>query len=433
VRIQDYIPHQKQQLLHKDKHPVKVFLCGVGTGKTLAAVVEAFYQATVNHPGKIGIMAAPTYPLLVQGLLQTWQDTIPAELYQYNSMSHKMVLHNGSTIYWRSTSNSKSLQAINAAWCCFDEAATEPTADAFNELMSRLRAPYQGRKTQMILTTTPNGSNWLPQTFGFGPNTPGFRSVDGTQDYWEDILGHSCVIRARTWDNPLYTEGSDYLNMKLNGPGSSPEYVEQYIKAEFTSRTGLVFSRFDSSKHVITQLPTNIRRYIIGHDFGFSGYGAAVVFAETTDNNLVAVEEQYHKGLTSDEQGWFPIFESLLKKYRPEFIVCDSASPERIVALRRRFTGRTTWIESRKDTLDSINRGQRLFNEDRFLIHNSCHNLIRELQNWAWRKDRNGNPIDVPEQGNDHASDALRYCVNELSDWFMTTPKTPTPVRYKTR
>ena len=421
--IHEYKPHEKQALLHKDRHQVRVFLCGVGTGKTLAGVVEAFYQAMVNHPGKIGIMAAPTYPLLVQGLLQTWQDTIPADMYAYNSMSHKMVLSNGSTIYWRSTSNAKSLQAINAAWCVFDEAATEVNADSYNELMSRLRVPYPGRKTQMIITTTPNGANWLPQTFGFGPNTPGFRSVDGSQDYWEDEKGFSCVIRARTWDNPLFGHGSDYLNQKLNGPGASPEYIDQYIKAEFTARTGLVYSRFDASKHVITKLPTNIRRYMIGHDFGFSGYGAAIVFAETMDNKLLAVHEEYHKGLTSDEAGWFPIFRNLIEKYDPDFIVCDSASPERIAAFRRAFPRRPAWINSKKNTLQSVNRGQKLFNENRFLIHPSCKNLIRELQNWAWKTDKNGNPMDVPEQGNDHACDSMAYSLNELSNWFMeTTP-----------
>lgn len=422
VGLAAYIPHAKQQVFHKDKHKVRVFLCGVGTGKTLAAVMEAFYLGTMVHPGMRGIMSAPSYPLLLQGLLQTWKDTVPSHLYTYNSQTHTMVLQNGTTIFWRSTSNPDSLQGSNVAWCVFDEAATAPNDTAYNQLMRRLRDPYKGRLPQMVMTTTPNGSNWLPQTFGFGPNTPGFRSVDGSQDYWEDENGYSCVIRARTWDNPKYKPGSDYLNNLLYGPGSSPEHIEQYVKAEFTARTGLVFSRFDSGRHVVNQLPTNIRRYIIGHDFGFSGYGAALVLAETTDNRLLAVEEQYHKGLTSDEQGWYPIFDKLISKYKPEFIVCDSASPERIVALRRKFMGRCVFLESNKDTLGSIDRGQKLFNENRILIHSSCTNFIRELQNWAWKKDKNGNPVDVPEQGGDHNIDAYRYSLNELSHWFMTTP-----------
>ena len=39
------------------------------------------------------------------------------------------------------------------------------------------------------------------------------------------------------------------------------------------------------------------------------------------------------------------------------------------------------------------------------------------MQSYKWKTDRDGNQINVPESGNDHAIDALRYvCLNKLME-----------------
>ena len=49
-----------------------------------------------------------------------------------------------------------------------------------------------------------------------------------------------------------------------------------------------------------------------------------------------------------------------------------------------------------------------LFENDLLAVSASCENLIQELYNWSWEKDR----ANTPEKGNDHCIDALRYVLN---------------------
>ena len=51
---------------------------------------------------------------------------------------------------------------------------------------------------------------------------------------------------------------------------------------------------------------------------------------------------------------------------------------------------------------------QSLFENDLLAVSASCENLIQELYNWSWEKDR----ANTPEKGNDHCIDALRYVLN---------------------
>ncbi|MBM4644775.1 hypothetical protein GS464_20155 [Rhodococcus hoagii] len=41
--------------------------------------------------------------------------------------------------------------------------------------------------------------------------------------------------------------------------------------------------------------------------------------------------------------------------------------------------------------------------------------LIREYRNYMWKFDKDGRQLQVPEDGNDHALDALRYALESLT------------------
>jgi phage terminase large subunit len=405
-----YNPSPKQSLFHQSQHPVTVLLCGIGFGKSYAAVHEAFFKALTFGKGSEGLMVAPTYKLLTQGLMETWKKVVPSNCYRMTA-GDRMELFNGSIIWWRTSSEPERLRGMNLSWAVFDEASAEPTDEAYKEIRNRLRI---GQNPQLFITTTPNGLNWLSKVTGLGPHSNGFQ---GTNDQWwnSDIL----VIKATTMDNPLYPRDSVYIKNLLDRPDASPEWIQQNVFAEYTSKQGLVFPQFKASQHVIKQLPRNIKRYIAGHDFGFSDFGALLVLAETVDKKLIAVHEEYHRGLTSDEYGWYQLIEEIKEKYSPEFVVCDSASPERIAAMRKYFKHRPVFIESTKDTIGSIRRVQKLLNADKFLVHESCKNLITEIQNWSWKQDKRGNSLEIPESGNDHLQDCLRYSVMELSAQFF--------------
>ena len=42
-------------------------------------------------------------------------------------------------------------------------------------------------------------------------------------------------------------------------------------------------------------------------------------------------------------------------------------------------------------------------------------NLIREYRNYLWKTDKDGKFLQVPEPGNDHALDAVRYAFESMT------------------
>ena len=47
----------------------------------------------------------------------------------------------------------------------------------------------------------------------------------------------------------------------------------------------------------------------------------------------------------------------------------------------------------------------------RLTVEPHCVNTIAEFESYCWKENREGEYKDEPEKANDHAMDALRYCV----------------------
>ena len=64
----------------------------------------------------------------------------------------------------------------------------------------------------------------------------------------------------------------------------------------------------------------------------------------------------------------------------------------------------------------SVVAGIRQLQAYRIVVHPNCVNMIKELENYAWKKDKKTSEyMEVPEQnGYDHLIDALRYSLQTL-------------------
>lgn len=417
-----YKPFPKQAAFHKDKHFAKVLLCGVGFGKTTAAVFEIIKKVFVECPGKKGMVIAPTHKMLMRGMFRIWKDTIPQDWYTFNAVSKEMVIKaTNSVIYWESSYDPKRLQGVELSWVAFDEAAVVKDPEVYSELVNRLRDPSGKTEPQIFITTTPV-QGWMEDVFGTGPGN-GF---EGTDDCWYN--DNSIVFRATTYDNPALA-GTNYIKNILSQPKASPEWIEQNIHAKYVARTGAVFKEFKKDKHVINKLPSNIKKYYAAFDFGYTAPSCLSVFATTDDNKIIIVEEIYKNGTTWDENGWFQDFRKIKEKYGIDVIVADSAHNERIAASNRFFSNRPRIVSSIKKTDESINIMKKMFIEDRMLIMHTCVNTIKEISRWTWESDGQGRPTNKPENGNDHSIDPIRYFTMYLPVTFFTPNKFKMPNR----
>lgn len=396
-----YIPSPKQAQFHKDKHFCKVLLCGVGFGKTTAAVYEILKKVFKECPGKNGMVVAPTIEMMRRGIFRVWQEIVPSDWYTFNANTKEMIIkETNSKIYWVSSYDPERLQGAEVAWVAFDEAAAEKDPRVFSELVNRLRDPDPKIKPQIFITTTPN-LGWMQDQFGEGPGG----KFQGTDDCW--FNEESIVIRATTYDNTTLAKTGYVDNIISQAP--SQEWIDQNVYARYVAKSGAVFKEFKPSQHVVTSIPRNISNVFAAFDFGMTAPSCLSVIAVTSDDKVFVIEETYKNGMTWDEHGWFQEFKRIKEQYGVQKIIVDNAHNERIAASNRFFNHRPSFIPSIKDTEESINRMKKLFLDQRLFIHKSCHNTISELQRWSWASDKHGKAMDKPQAGGDHAIDPIRY------------------------
>lgn len=154
-------------------------------------------------------------------------------------------------------------------------------------------------------------------------------------------------------------------------------------------------------------------RFIFGLDFGYqTSYNAFVAAAmEPTTRTLWIFDEMYERGMTNLD---------IAKKitamgYSKEPIWADAAEPKSIVELQsglieeRSMNGDREYIRYSLPNIrpamkgpDSVTNGISKVQEFHIIIHPSCENFFKEITNFSWAKDKDGNLTGKPEKEFDH-------------------------------
>lgn len=144
-----------------------------------------------------------------------------------------------------------------------------------------------------------------------------------------------------------------------------------------------------------------------GVDFGFTDPTAFVGgFYSEAERTVYVAWEIYRRGITNQDLA------RLIKEFglRREVVTCDSAEPKSIEELKRAGVNAQPSIKGP----DSVRYGIQKLQGVKIVVHPDCSNVAHEIQNYAWAKDRSGNPTDKPEHDFSHSLDALRYGVEPL-------------------
>lgn len=144
-----------------------------------------------------------------------------------------------------------------------------------------------------------------------------------------------------------------------------------------------------------------------GLDFGFSNDETALVAVyDMGEKKLGLVEKIYKKGILPSQY----CAELERAKVEPSvLIVADGARPEIIAEIKR---GGYRCIAADKGA-GSVLRGIERVSE--YQVEYDGKDLEREYLSYAWRKKKSGESMDEPQDGNDHALDAVRYAIDDLS------------------
>lgn len=139
-----------------------------------------------------------------------------------------------------------------------------------------------------------------------------------------------------------------------------------------------------------------------GLDFGFSNDSSALVETYIEGDNMYARELIYRTGMTNQDLG--NEFKRLGLDRRDE-IWCDSAEPKSIEELNR------MGFNTKKTYKGSINLGIDMIRRYRLYVTDDSINMIKELRNYKYVEDKNGQLTNKPVDAFNHSLDALRYSV----------------------
>lgn len=364
------------------------FIGGIGSGKTFAGCVK---DIGACKPGTLGLVVAPTYPMLRDATLRTFMDIAGDAVQTFNKSEMTVKLRGGGEILFRSADNPERLRGPNLNFAHMDEAAACPPG-TWEIIIGRLRA--NGQAGPCWITTTPNGRNWLYQRR-------------------EQLT----LFHAKTKDNPYLSHTFiESLEQSYSG-----EFARQELDGEFISLEGLVYPMFKSGIHVATRRPDEFTSWALAMDEGYTNPAVILLVGIDGDGRWHIHREYYERGKLQKDVVTTALAWGKTERYAATVAV-DAAAAGLIADLRD--VGINA-IASKGRVLDGISKIQARLNvqgdgRPRLTVDPSCVNVITEFESYIWKPEK-----DEPIKENDHSMDALRYLEHAMNKGVVEVVRDP--------
>jgi len=210
----------------------KGFSGPIASGKSYALCYEAI-SMSFDNPGRLGLVGAPTYPMLRDATQTALFELLQKYglAYQYNKAENMLTLgKNQSRIIFRPVDDFDRLRGTNLAWFGLDELTYTPEG-AWLRLEGRLRDPG-AEKLCGFAAWTPKGYDWVYRKFIADP-----------------VPGYSAVI-AKPNENRFLLEKVPDFYERLKDSYDETFYQQEALGQYLSLQGGLVYSSFDRREHV---------------------------------------------------------------------------------------------------------------------------------------------------------------------------------------
>lgn len=410
--------YQSQVDFIMDNCQYPAFIAGRGSGKTASGAIKAVAKA-LSGPG-VGIIAAPTFPMLEQAakpeFLKFLDQIVKTDKrcrYYIKKAENKIVFPVlQSEVIFTTLENYDRVRGINASWAWIDEAGYAPFA-AWRVVVACVRIVVNGVAPQLFLTSTPKGRNWLYELFVVRPTrNPALRTKFR-------------VHRATSFDNPFID--ASYVE----GLGYEGRFYDQEVLGEFVGFEGLVYSLFDreamtamalsevkgtpdGEKWLGRVIDTTAWWSVIGVDVGTRNPTAIQTLRVRGDiEHIHHAAEFYQAGLGSKD-----IIDAVEKAYRTEVqkgyqvdgIFLDPSAAAYLRDLQERDL---PVFPANNDIVTGVGRVTTVLATG-YTIDPACINTAAEFESYHYPDGATKVHIDKPVKALDHAMDATRYAIMGL-------------------
>lgn len=288
------------------------------------------------------------------------------------------------------------LRGSSIKYCYGDEVA-DWNEEVFEILKSRLDKPYSCFDGAL----NPQGPNHWLKSF-----------LDSME---LDLYCQKYTI----FDNPFLDQAFvDSLCKEYEGS----VYYQRYILGEWALAEGLVYPMFSREKHVVSgpvEYHSN-SRYYVSVDYGTVNPFAAAIF-EYDGRKSTMIKELYYDGRKNDRvdnEAYYKMLCDLIGDLPIEYIVIDPSAAGFIETVRK--YAKYIVKGANNDVLNGIQEVTKYLNYGLLKIHESCENMIKEFQQYAW-DDKSEKDAVIKES--DHLQDCLRYYVygvaRQLNKWAV--------------
>ncbi len=374
----------------------EIYYGGAGSGKSKFVSQKLVYKA-MQSLRKI-LVLRKVNRTTKNSTFQILQDTLSEwKLLPYckvNKTDFSIMLPNGSQFICIGLDDQEKLKSIVGLTDAWLEEATEFTQNDFNQVDLRIRERVDA--SQIILSFNPvSKANWcFLQFFKEDPTLDAFRA--------------GCnIVHTNYLDNKFLPD--EYIKSLLLLETTNPVFYKIYALGEFGSLDKLVYNNWQSIEFDYTQIKG---KRCLGLDFGYTNDPTALTCSIADDENkrLYVYQTWGGTGYLNDQ-----IAKKLIELgYGRSTIIADSAEAKSIDEIK--LAGVRRILPATKGP-GSILQGIQRVQQYEIIVHPSCTELIEELQNYSWTKDKATNEyINKPVDKFNHYLDALRYSLQCIDD-----------------
>ena len=367
-----------------------VFYGGAGSGKShfiaqrliykgLKSVRKVLVLRKVNRTTK-----ASTFQLLLDIVKQFGI----YNMCSINRTDFTITLPNGTQFLCMGLDDPEKIKSITGLTDAWLEEATEFSMDDFSQVNLRVRDP-KAKDQQIILSFNPvSKANWCYlQFFADNPELSEFRQ-------------NVKIVHTNYLDNPHLPK--EYVETLLQMRKTNEVYYKIYALGEFGSLDKLVYNNWQIMDFDVS----NIKGHLLcGLDFGYTNdptrFVASVMCED--EGRIYVFREWGGTGYLNDQ-----IADAIKQMGFAKSIICaDSAEQKSIDEIKKMGVPRIKPCVKGKG---SILQGIQKIQQFELVVAPSCKEIIEELNNYSWKKDKNTNEyINEPIDDFNHCLDALRY------------------------
>jgi phage terminase large subunit len=283
------------------------------------------------------------------------------------------------------------------------EEATEAQKDDVKQLLKRQRGGSEDTPKRLTLSYNPIvQTHWIYEEY-FAP----LAWADDQTEYSGDGL----TILKTTYKDNRFLTAADVADLESE---KDQYFYDVYTLGKWGVLGDVIFTNWkvqdlaDMHNHFTT------RRH--GLDFGFSADPAAmpVTHYDRKHKTIYIYDELYERGLDNEA-----LAREVKKLVDRDLVTCDSAEPKSISELCKYGVNAIGAVKGK----DSVNFGIQWLKRQTIIIDKKCVKTRTELQQYQWKKDKDGNSMRVPTEKNNHIIDGLRYAYEADMEGYSPIPE----------